>query len=113
MFESTVTLEDAVEVTDELSPADQLRLVATLTDRLSREIGRRLASSPPEIPDTEALERAITLYQQDRVTLSRAAEIAGLTRWELMCVLKARGTPVTVEVPPVEEMDRDLAAYLE
>jgi hypothetical protein len=38
--------------------------------------------------------------------------MVGITRWELMRILKARGTPVTVEVPPVEELDRDLAAYL-
>jgi predicted HTH domain antitoxin len=113
MSEGTVTLQDAIEITAELSPTDQLRLIAALTDRLGRELSWSSISSQQEILSTEALDRAITLYRQDAVTLARAAEIAGITRWELMGVLETHGTPVTVEVPPVEEMDRDLAAYLE
>lgn len=112
MLESTVTLDDVIEVTEELSPADQLRLVSALAERLSREIGWEPTFPQPEIPDAEALEQAITLYQQDQVTLARAAEIAGITRWELMQALRARGTPVTVGIPPAQEMDRDLVTYL-
>jgi predicted HTH domain antitoxin len=111
-LESTVTLQDVIEITEELSLADQLRLVATLTDRLSREIDRGLELLQLGISHAETLERALVAYRQDQVTLARAAEMVGITRWELMRILKARGTPVTVEVPPVEELDRDLAAYL-
>ena len=112
MFESTLTLDDVIEATEELSPDDQLRLVSVLAERLSREVRWDHTSSQPEIPDAEGLEQATALYEQGQVTLARAAEMASLTRWELMRVLKARGAPVTVEVPPAQEMDRDLVAHL-
>ena len=107
----SVTLQDAIEVTEELSPADQLRLIATLSDRLSQEVEETLPLPPVEVPDQEALEQAIALYQQEEISLGRAAEIAGITRWELMRLLKARGIPVTVQVPLAEEMDERLAAF--
>ena len=107
----SVTLQDAVKVTEELSLADQLRLIATLSDRLSREVEETLPLPPVEVPDQEALEQAIALYQQEEISLGRAAEMAGITRWELMRLLKARGTPVTVQVLPAEEMDERIAAF--
>jgi predicted HTH domain antitoxin len=107
----SITLQDAIEVTEELSPADQLRLIATLSDRLSRKVEKTLPASPVEVPDQEALEEAIALYQQEEISLGRAAEMAGITRWELMRLLKARDTPVTIQVPPTEEMDERIAAF--
>ena len=107
----SVTLQDAIEVTEELSPADQLRLIATLSDRLSQEVEETLPLPPVEVPDQEALEQAIALYQQEEISLGRAAEVAGITRWELMRLLKERGTPVTVQVPPAEEIDERIAAF--
>lgn len=112
MRESTITLKDALEISTALSPADQLRLVAGLTDRLSREWFRMPVSSQETVPNTAVLDRAITLYRQDAITLARAAEMAGVTRWMLMHALQTRGAPVRVETPLPEEMDRDLAAYL-
>jgi predicted HTH domain antitoxin len=107
----SVTLQDAIEVTEELSPVDQLRLIAALSDRLSREVEETPPLSPVEVPDQEALEQAIALYQQGETSLGRAAEMAGITRWELMRLLKTRGTPVTVQVPLTEEMDERIAAF--
>jgi len=106
----SVTLQDAVKVTEELSLADQLRLIATLSDRLSREVEETLPLPPVEVPDQEALEQAIALYQQEEISLGRAAEMARITRWELMRLLKARDTPVTVQVLPAEEMDERIAS---
>jgi len=107
----SITLQDAIEVTEELSPADQLRLIAALSDRLSRKVEETLTSPPVEAPDQEALEQAIALYQQEEISLGRAAEMAGITRWELMRLLQARGTPVTVQVPLAEEMDERIVAF--
>jgi len=112
MFESPVMLQEALEVVEELSSADQLRLVAALADRLRQNL-QELSPPQAQVRDGNALEHAIALYRQDQVTLSRAAEMAGVTRWELMQQLKEQGHPVTVQIPPVEEMDRDLIAYLE
>lgn len=58
-------------------------------------------------------EMALNLYQRNEITLSRAAELAGTTRWDLARCLKERGTPVIVEVAEPAEMDRDLAAFLD
>jgi predicted HTH domain antitoxin len=106
----SATLQDAIEVTEKLSPTDQLRLIAALSDRLSREAEERL-SFPQKVPDQEALEQAIALYQQEEISLGRAAEVAGTTRWELMRLLQARGIPVIVQVSPAEEMDERIAAF--
>lgn len=106
-----VTLQDAIEITEELSLADQLRLIATLSNRLSQEVEETFSAYPVEALDKEALEQAITLYQREEISLGRAAKMAGITRWELMRLLKARGTPVTVQIPPTEEMDKRIVAF--
>ena len=62
---------------------------------------------------SEEIENAITAYQHREITLGRAAEKSGMTRWELMKLLKQRGTPVTIEVPSVAEMDQSIDALLE
>ncbi|MDM8518686.1 UPF0175 family protein [Anaerolineales bacterium HSG6] len=40
------------------------------------------------------VEEAINLYLTDQYSLSRAAELANLTQWELKTILSQRGTPV-------------------
>ena len=62
---------------------------------------------------SEEIETAITAYQHREITLGRAAEKSGMTHWELMKLLKQRGTPVTIEVPSVAEMDQSIDALLE
>ena len=111
MQEAVITLDDVMEMSAELSPSDQLRLVAGLTDRLSREWSRMSAPSQGIAPNM-AVKRAINLYNEGTITLGRAAEMADVTRWELQRILQARGAPLLVEVPPTEQMDRDLARYL-
>ncbi len=113
MREAAITLDDVMEISAELSPADQLRLVASLTDRLSREWSRMSAPFREIAPNTTALDRAIILYHQEAITLARAAEMADVTRWELLRILQTRGAPLVMEIPPAEQMDRDLARYLE
>lgn len=112
MSQAMVTLQDVLEITAELSPKDQLRLIANVSERLSQEQVRNRPAAQQAVKQTAPLERAISLYQQQAITLERAAEVAGMTRWELASFLHERGMPVTVEVPPADEMDRDLAAFL-
>jgi predicted HTH domain antitoxin len=108
-----VTLQDAIEMTLELSPVEQLRLVATLADRLSCELRLVPIQLESKVSAEGTPGHAMALYRQGTVTLARAAEMVGVTRWDLAHLLQTLGTPVTVEVPPAAEMDRDLAAYLE
>lgn len=53
------------------------------------------------------IEMAIQLYREEQVTLGRAAEIAGLSRWEFRDLLVDRGIRVEVEAAPAEEMDEE------
>jgi hypothetical protein len=64
-------------------------------------------------PPNAVVDRAVAQYNQKAITLGRAAEMAGVTRWELQHILQARGAPLIVEVPPTQELDRDLVEYLE
>ena len=51
------------------------------------------------------LDAAIESYKQDEVTLGRAAELAGMHRFEFEEVLKARGIVKETEVDSVEELE--------
>lgn len=57
------------------------------------------------------LELAIDLFRSDEVSLGRAAEIAGLDRWQFQDALHERGVPVIIEAGVAEEMDLDLASF--
>lgn len=59
------------------------------------------------------VEAAIQLYREEQVTLGRAAEMAGLSRWEFRDLLADRGIIMEVETALAEEMDerfKELAA---
>lgn len=112
MSQPMVTLQDVLDITAELSAKDQLRLIASVSERLSQEEERSRPATQQVVKQTASLERAISLYQQQAITLERAAELAGATRWELAQLLYERGIPITVEVQPADEMDRELAALL-
>ena len=55
---------------------------------------------------------AIELYKKGEVSLSKAAEIAGMTTIEFKEVLGKRGVIREVEARPAEEMDKKLKRYL-
>lgn len=57
------------------------------------------------------LELALDLFKSDEVSLGRAAEIAGLDRWQFEEVLSERGIPIVIEADPAEAMDKDLALF--
>jgi len=58
------------------------------------------------------LEAAIQLFKDNRVTLGRAAEIAGIDRWQIKDVLVDRGINIIVECDDSEEMDRRISWLL-
>ena len=58
------------------------------------------------------LEAAIQLFKDNRVTLGRAAEIAGIDRWQLKDILVDRGINIIVECDDSEEMDRRISWLL-
>jgi predicted HTH domain antitoxin len=48
---------------------------------------------------------AIRRYPDGEITLGRAAEVAGVTRWRFQELLALRGLRVTLEARPAKELD--------
>jgi len=58
------------------------------------------------------INAAIELYRKGEVSLSKAAEIAGVTTIEFKEILGKRGIIREIEARPTVEMDRKLKKYL-
>ena len=69
-----------------------------------KEALRLLFATRPQL----SVEAAIQLYKEGAVTLGRAAEIAGITRWEFETLLADRGLVLTVTSDPVEDLERQV-----
>ena len=54
-------------------------------------------------------EAAIRRYLDEEITLGRAAELAGMTRWRLRELLTQRGLPNAIEARPSKELDESVA----
>ncbi len=59
------------------------------------------------------LELALDLCKSDEVSLGRAAEIAGLDRWQFEELLRERGISIAHEAGTAETMDEELAFFFE
>lgn len=70
-----------------------------------KEALRVLFATRPQL----SVEAAIQLYREGEVTLGRAAEIAGVTRWEFETLLADRGIVRFVSTDPTEELERQVA----
>ena len=58
------------------------------------------------LPETTTLEEAVALYLADQCSLGRAAELANVTRWDIIDVLKKRNIPIVIDTDfSVAEMD--------
>jgi predicted HTH domain antitoxin len=75
--------------------------VLALARRLSESDRRRLAEllslkEDEPLPERVSLIEAIELYLADACSLSRAAELAGVTRWDIINCLKERGIKIPI-----------------
>jgi predicted HTH domain antitoxin len=77
---TNITAEQVLDLARQLAPAEQRWLALHLQQSLEATL-----------PEHAALDEALELYLADTCSLGRAAEIAGLTRWELLDALQARG----------------------
>lgn len=78
----------------------------TLIARLNRDIDDNL-------PAHAGIEEALALYLAEKCSLGRAAELANVTRWDLLALLKKRNMAVVVDTDlTAKEMDA-LAEELE
>lgn len=69
-----------------------------------KEALRVLFATRPQL----SVEAAVQLYREGEVTLGRAAEIAGVTRWEFETLLTDRGIVRFVSSDPAEELERQV-----
>ena len=60
----------------------------------------------PPLPESATMDEAIDLFLADQCSLGRAAELAGVTRWDVMDVMKERGIPIIIHsYSTIEEVD--------
>ena len=72
------------------------------------EAVRTLFTTRPQLK----VEAAVQLFREGEVTLGRAAEIAGLTRWEFDTLLADRGITRVVECDSAEELESQVQTLL-
>jgi predicted HTH domain antitoxin len=86
-----------------LSPADQ----EWITEQLARLDPWQDDDDDDELPESATVDTAIDLFLADKCSLGRAAELAGVTRWDIQDVLKERGIPIVIHTDmTAEEMDQ-------
>jgi predicted HTH domain antitoxin len=94
--------EQILDLARQLSPADQRWLAVHLQEHLEMTL-----------PEQATLDEAVALYLADACSLGRAAELAGVTRWDILDALQAQGVMQRPgDVLSADEMD-DLAERLE
>ena len=70
-----------------------------------REALRLLFATRPQLN----IEAAVQLYREGEITPGRAAEMAGITRWEFETLLMDRGITRFVTSESTEELERQVA----
>ena len=90
------TIHEVLALTRTLSAAERERLVQLLNRR------------PMEpLPEHASLDEAIELYLADACGIGRAAELAGVTRWDVIDRMKERDIPIyAAGDETAEEIDR-------
>ena len=74
-----------------------LTLARQLSPTQRRWIGELLSrENDAPLPERATLDEAIALYLLDACSLGRAAELAGITRWDIQDRLKELGIPIPV-----------------
>jgi len=100
-FSNSGTLPD---VGEEIAAAVRAGCFASEEDAL-REAVQTLLTVNPHL----RREAAIRRYLDDEITLGRAAELAGMTRWRFRELLAQRGISIDVTVRPPNELDESVA----
>lgn len=76
-----------------------------LSVRVPRDLVRILKVKDEEVPKLVRLYLAIELYREGKVSLGKAAEIAGVTKWEMMEILASKDVPIQYDA---KDLERDI-----
>ncbi|NJE62100.1 UPF0175 family protein [Thermococcus sp. 21S7] len=68
-----------------------------------QDLARILRVSGKELPKTVRIYLALELYREGIVSLGKAAEIAGVSRWEMMEILTSKGIPLQYNEEDLKE----------
>jgi predicted HTH domain antitoxin len=80
--------------------------MSTVTLEIPEEFTRSFGTTEEEVRRNAKLELAIEMYREGKWSTGRAAEFAGMNRWQFMDVLMARKVPM----PYTREMlEQDIA----
>ena len=82
----------------------------SLTLEIPDEVSRAMRLPLPEVKSRLQLELAVSLYGQGILGLGKAAELAGLSRWELNDIMARRGVPMHYSQTELNE-DLTFAAH--
>lgn len=77
---TTMTPEHLLALVQQLPPHEQRQLALQLQDHLAATL-----------PTQATIREAVELYLADACSLGRAAELAGVTRWDILAALEERG----------------------
>jgi predicted HTH domain antitoxin len=83
---TNLTVQKVLELAQNLSLVDQCALIESLN--------RQIEAS---LPEHATVDEAIALYLAEKCSLGRAAELANITRWEMIDILKKRNIPIIVD----------------
>ncbi len=99
-------------------------LTGTLTQRIGLLVERGVFESEESLAASAyrslltmqpalKIEIALSLYQDEEISLGRAAEMAGISREQMKEILSARGVERKYPQRPLEAVDRDVRFLLE
>jgi predicted HTH domain antitoxin len=77
--------------------------VEKMSSKVSIEIPREVVHATRMTPEELKRELAIHLFQQGKLSLGKAKEMAGMTVWTFQQVLGTRGIPVHYGIEDYEE----------
>jgi len=73
--------------------------------KVPRDLVRILKVRDEDIPKLVRLYLAIELYREGKVSLGKAAEIVGVSKWEMMEILASKNIPIQYDV---EDLKKDI-----
>ena len=93
-------VENLLEIPEELEALVKAGLYGSKEEVIREAVDMFFAIKP-----NMRLEAAIELYKEGKVTLGRAAEFSGITRWRFKDILLDRGIQITIVVDASNELD--------
>ena len=77
--------------------------MSKVTISIPQDLARILGVRVNELPRIVKLYLATELYREGKVSLGKAAEIAELSKWEMMEILASKGIPLQYDEEDLKE----------